>query len=39
MTRDGHMLLEQALSEGITIYDRRAGAVDSQEGERVAEDN
>ena len=24
MTRDGHMLLKQALSEGMTIYDRRA---------------
>ena len=39
MTRDGHMLLQQALSEGMTVYDRRAGAVDSQEGERVAEDH
>ena len=29
MTRDGHMLLKQALSEGMIIYDRRAGAVDS----------
>jgi hypothetical protein len=39
MTRDGHMLLKQALSEGMIIYDRRAGAVDSQKGERVAEDH
>ena len=39
MTRDGHMLLEQALSEGMTVYDRRARAVGSEEGERVAEDD
>lgn len=39
MARDGHMLLEQALSEGITVYDRRAGAEEHQEGERVAEDD
>ena len=39
MTRDGHMLLKQALSEGMIIYDRRSGAVDSQKGERVAEDH
>ena len=39
MTRDGHMLLEQALSEGMTVYDRRDGAVDSREGECVAEDD
>ncbi len=39
MTREGHMLLKQALSEGVTVYDRRAGAVGSREGERVAEDD
>ena len=39
MTRDGHMLLKQALSEGMTVYDRRVGAVDSQKGERVAENH
>ena len=39
MTRDGHMLLKQALSEGVTVYDRRAGAEQTPKGERVAEDD
>ena len=39
MTHDGHMLLKQALSEGVTVYDRHAGAVNIPEGERVAEDH
>ena len=39
MTHDGHMLLKQALSEGMTVYDRHAGAVNIPEGERVAEDH